>query len=269
MSCISFTDCMTYTEFHMMTSSNGNIFRVTGPLCGEFSGPGEFPTQRPVTRSFVVFFDLCLNKRLSKQSWGWWFQTLSGPLWRHGNDLLFHVERWPHVKPWIGPVHVVIIVIEWVVGVEVVSVIISAWKKSCYMIWRHNMERFSHRWLFVRILSITDGFPSLRANDAELWHYICSKPEQAVEQRGELSIIWDASTLMWRHCNVFYGHKVDSWWSTRRALVYNWSICERKSPARWRHGTGSQWCQASSYEPVHLAKRNCRLEKFSVFLLKI
>ena len=32
----------------MMTSSNGNVFRVTGPLCGEFTGPGEFPTQRPV-----------------------------------------------------------------------------------------------------------------------------------------------------------------------------------------------------------------------------
>ena len=51
----------------MMTSSNGNIFRVTVPLCGEFTGPGEFPTQRPVTRSFDVFFDLRLNKRLSKQ----------------------------------------------------------------------------------------------------------------------------------------------------------------------------------------------------------
>ena len=33
-----------------MTSSNGNIFRVTGPLCWEFTGPGELPTQRPVTR---------------------------------------------------------------------------------------------------------------------------------------------------------------------------------------------------------------------------
>ena len=26
----------------MMTSSNGNIFRVTGPLCGEFTGPGHY-----------------------------------------------------------------------------------------------------------------------------------------------------------------------------------------------------------------------------------
>ena len=32
--------------------------RVTGPLCGEFTGPGEFPTQRPVMRSFGVFFYL-------------------------------------------------------------------------------------------------------------------------------------------------------------------------------------------------------------------
>ena len=50
-----------------MTSSNGNIFRVTGPSCGEFTGPGEFPAQRPVTRSFDVFFDLRPNERLSKQ----------------------------------------------------------------------------------------------------------------------------------------------------------------------------------------------------------
>ena len=70
----------------MMTSSNGDILRVTGPLCGEFTGPGEFPTQRPVTRGFDVFFDLRLNKRLSKQSWGWWFETLSSSLWRHRND---------------------------------------------------------------------------------------------------------------------------------------------------------------------------------------
>ena len=47
---------------------------------------GEFPAQRPVTRSFDVFFDLRLNKRLSKQPWGWWFETQSLPLWRHHNE---------------------------------------------------------------------------------------------------------------------------------------------------------------------------------------
>ena len=48
------------------TSSNGNILLVAGPLCGE------------LTRSFDIFFDLRLNKWLSKQSWRWWFEA---PLW--------------------------------------------------------------------------------------------------------------------------------------------------------------------------------------------
>ena len=43
----------------MMTSSNGNFCHVTGPLCGEFIG--EFPSNRPATRSFHVFVDFRLN----------------------------------------------------------------------------------------------------------------------------------------------------------------------------------------------------------------
>ena len=50
--------------------------------------PGEFPAQRPVTRSFDVFFYLRPNKRLSKQSRGWWFKTPSRPLWRHCNGTI-------------------------------------------------------------------------------------------------------------------------------------------------------------------------------------
>ena len=47
---------------------------------------GELPSQRPVTRSFDGFFDLRQNERLSKQTWGWWFETPLRLLWRHGND---------------------------------------------------------------------------------------------------------------------------------------------------------------------------------------
>ena len=72
-------------DIYMMKSSNGNIFRVTGHLCGEFTGPRWIPCKRPVTRRLHVFFDLRLNKLMSKQSWGWWFETLSRPLWRHCN----------------------------------------------------------------------------------------------------------------------------------------------------------------------------------------
>ena len=62
---------------------------------------GRFPAQRPVTRSFDVFFGLRLNKRLSKQSWSRWFEALSSPLWRHCNDssqLHYNnnLARWPH-----------------------------------------------------------------------------------------------------------------------------------------------------------------------------
>ena len=65
-----------------------NIFRATDPLWGNSSVTDDFPAQRPVTRSFGVFFDLHRNKRLSKQSRGWWFETPSHPSWRHCNAVL-------------------------------------------------------------------------------------------------------------------------------------------------------------------------------------
>ena len=115
-----------YFVIFMMTSSNGNIFCVTGPLCGEFTGPGEFPTQRPVTRSFDVFFDVRVIKRLSKHSRGWWFETLSHPLWRHRNVFLrFYtmdhgilLQKWNDMVfklfPWIGLIIIYVIFYEYV-----------------------------------------------------------------------------------------------------------------------------------------------------------
>ena len=69
-------------------------------ICAENSPvPGEFPAQRPVTRSFDVFFDLRPNKRLSKQSWGWWSETPSSSLWRHRNaKRTFHVRLYEHFR---------------------------------------------------------------------------------------------------------------------------------------------------------------------------
>ena len=56
---------------------------------------GEFPAQRPVTLSLDVFFDLRLNKRLSKQSWGWWFET-SCSLWCNCNGCSGY--QWKNIK---------------------------------------------------------------------------------------------------------------------------------------------------------------------------
>ena len=54
----------------------------------------KIPAQRLVTRSFDVFFDLRPNKRLSKQSLGWWSEAPSHPLWRHCNGQVgYHLAR--------------------------------------------------------------------------------------------------------------------------------------------------------------------------------
>ena len=54
-------------------------------LCaGKSPVTDEFPSQRPVTRSFNIFFALRLKTRLSKP-WGYWFETPQRSLWRHCN----------------------------------------------------------------------------------------------------------------------------------------------------------------------------------------
>ena len=70
----------------MMTSSNGNIFHVIASLCGEFTGDRWIPHTKASDAVLWWFFHLRLNKRLNKQSWGWWFETPSYTLWRHCNE---------------------------------------------------------------------------------------------------------------------------------------------------------------------------------------
>ena len=73
-------------------------FRVTGHCAGNSLVTGEFPAQSPVTLSFDVFFDLRLNNRLGKHSWGWWFETPPRSLWRHCYEMVFkkhlNIEAW-------------------------------------------------------------------------------------------------------------------------------------------------------------------------------
>ena len=66
-------------------SSNGNIFHITGLCQGNLLVTSGSPSQRPVTRNFDVFFDLHLNKQLSKQSRHWRVKMPSCSLWCHCN----------------------------------------------------------------------------------------------------------------------------------------------------------------------------------------
>ena len=76
------------------------IFFALLALCaGNSPVTGEFPSQRPVTRSFDVFFDLRLYKRLSKHSWRRCFETPSLSLWRHCNtSLLYSIGYGGHLR---------------------------------------------------------------------------------------------------------------------------------------------------------------------------
>ena len=71
------------TRWHQMET-----YSVLLALCaGNSLVTSEFPWQRPVTWSFNYFFDLHLNKQLSKQSWDWWFEMPLCSLWHLCNVL--------------------------------------------------------------------------------------------------------------------------------------------------------------------------------------
>ena len=81
----------------------GTFSALLATCAGNSPVTGEFHAQRPVTRSFNVFFDLRLNKRWSKQSWVRWFETPSSSLWRHCNGCTSYTllnEQFGWVSNW-------------------------------------------------------------------------------------------------------------------------------------------------------------------------
>ena len=67
----------------MKTSASENLFRVTGPLRGEFTGQRRIP----LTKASDIFLDLGPNKRLSKQSRRRWYEAPLRSLWRRCNAM--------------------------------------------------------------------------------------------------------------------------------------------------------------------------------------
>ena len=113
-------------------------------ICAENSPvAGEFLAQRPVTRSFDVFYDLRLNKRLNKQWWGWWFETPLRPLWRHSNASFMFVS---------SPVTMVFDVPQTNTlssrGLQVIilsNLIINATKKRLYVTIKKSPQMIAHK----------------------------------------------------------------------------------------------------------------------------
>ena len=98
--CITGIGAITWRRHQMET------FSALLVICaGNSSVTGDFPSQRPVTRSFDAFFDRGLNKRFCKQSRRWWFETPSRSLWRHYNHMTvdypvhwIDVQKWTHMR---------------------------------------------------------------------------------------------------------------------------------------------------------------------------
>ena len=80
----------------MMTSSNGNIFRVTGPLCGEFIGHRWIPRTKAGNASFVMFYLICARIN------GWVNSREAGDLGRHGAHHDVIVMRYGVLTIWAG-----------------------------------------------------------------------------------------------------------------------------------------------------------------------
>ena len=77
--------------YTMMTSSNGNIFRVTGRLCGEFTGHQWISRTKASNAELWFFFDPRLKKLLGKHSRRRWLETSWRSLWRHCNVISRHI----------------------------------------------------------------------------------------------------------------------------------------------------------------------------------
>ena len=180
-----------------MTSSNGNISTWLAPCLGSPLVTGEFPSQRLVTQSFVVFFDLLLNKRLSKRWRRRWFERPSCSLWRHcnGNHTIVPASKAvPDEYGWLCQLHLK------------EMIIVSQGKQSgtnctlfylIYYVWRHQGETISASLaLCAGNPPVTGGIPLKKASEVELWGFLWSGPEQTVEQTMETSVIWDVIALI-------------------------------------------------------------------------
>ena len=67
---------------------------------GIHRSPVNSPHKGKWRGALVFFFVLFPKKRLSKQSWGWWFETPSGSLWRHSNVPLLVTMRIHNIITW-------------------------------------------------------------------------------------------------------------------------------------------------------------------------
>ena len=190
-------------------------FSVLLAICeGNSLVPREFPTQRPVMQSFDIFFDLCLNQWLSNDLWGWWFETLPHPLWRHCNGVGACLDA---AKTDLHHLHQRIFALvqqlcwdslNFPHGLNILWRSLS--KNEIFIGYFCKLHVFKHgRYddIMVRNTSSIIGIlwgestsdwwiPLTMSSDAEFWcWYLPCQPHQSIVQTVGLSMIWDTMML--------------------------------------------------------------------------
>ena len=142
-------------------------------------------TQRPVTRSFDVYFDLRLIKRLSKQCWGWWFETLSCPLWRHRNVVCRRNDKNTTRRQIMD--RILYICVPSLPTDRCQNQFLNVLKRkysprnrypAAGAWWRHDMETHSALPSFLGKSSVL----SQSASNEELWWLRCCQPERSTKK---------------------------------------------------------------------------------------
>ena len=138
------------------------IFSASRALCaGKSPLAGEFPSQRLVTWSFDVFFDLRLSKCLSTQWRRRWLEMPSRLLWR--------------------------------------TVLKIRMPCKCYATHHEtssNGNIFRVTGPLCGEITVGRWIPLTKASDVELWCFLWSTPEQMFEHTMETPVTWDAIALI-------------------------------------------------------------------------
>ena len=144
---------------------------------GKSTGHRWLPLTRPVTRRFGVLFDICLNKRLSKQSSRWWFEAPSRALWRHCNDhptSCIHIANSLAIPSFPKPTLNQKSSDPTSPRTFSCSINVNNWFLVTW--WRHQMEAFSALLaLYAGNSPVTGEFPA--QSDAEFLCFLLSAPE--------------------------------------------------------------------------------------------
>ena len=155
-------------------------FSAFPALCeGNSPVTGEFPSQRPVTQGFGVFFDLRLNKRFSKQSRLRWFEKPSRSWWRHYNYVFISRPRQNGCRFTDDIFTLIFLHKNCCISNHISLRSVPRHRKCGWIIiyqddvikWKH----FPRYWPFVR--GIHRWIPRTKASDAELWCFLWCAPE--------------------------------------------------------------------------------------------